>query len=194
MIPGLNANLIPKGKEKEGTDRVKRFLYMMDSMTNEEIDCIKPLTETRIARIAQGSGTKVEEVNFLLEEHKKFQKLVGGLGKNIGDMKKHGGMDAMKRNPQAMMQQMSKSMDPKMLKQMGGMGNIMDMVKNMGGMEGMQEMMSQMMGGAGGAGAGAGGMPNLGALANMMSGMGGGGLGGMGVPPKMPPGMMKRRR
>jgi hypothetical protein len=28
-----------------------------------------------------------------------------------------------------------------MLKQMGGMGNIMDMVKNMGNMEGMQEMM-----------------------------------------------------
>ena len=32
-------------------------------------------------------------------------------------------------------------MDPKMLKQMGGMGNMMDMVKQMGNMEGMQEMM-----------------------------------------------------
>ena len=40
-----------------------------------------------------------------------------------------------------MMQQMSKAMDPKMLKQMGGMGNMMDMVKQMGNMEGMQEMM-----------------------------------------------------
>jgi signal recognition particle subunit SRP54 len=72
MIPGLNANMIPKGKEKEGTDKVKRFLCMMDSMTNEELDCIKPLTETRISRVAQGSGTKIEEVNFLLEEYKKF--------------------------------------------------------------------------------------------------------------------------
>lgn len=72
MIPGLNANLIPKGKEKEGTARVKRFLCMMDSMTNDELDCIKPLNETRIARIAQGSGTKTEEVNFLIEEYKKF--------------------------------------------------------------------------------------------------------------------------
>jgi signal recognition particle subunit SRP54 len=52
MIPGLNANLIPKGKEKEGTDRVKRFLYMMDSMTNDELDGNTPLTETRIARVA----------------------------------------------------------------------------------------------------------------------------------------------
>jgi len=63
MIPGLNANMIPKGKEKEGTDRVKRFLCMMDSMNNDELDCVTPLTETRISRVAQGSGTRVEEVN-----------------------------------------------------------------------------------------------------------------------------------
>jgi signal recognition particle subunit SRP54 len=147
MIPGLNANLITKGKEKEGTDRVKRFLYMMDSMTKAELDCDQPLTETRIARVAQGSGTKVEEVNFLLEEYKKFQKMVGNMSKMQNAVKKPGDLEALKKNPAAMMQQMSKAMDPKMLKQMGGMGNIMDMVKNMGGMEGMQEMMQQMMGG-----------------------------------------------
>jgi signal recognition particle subunit SRP54 len=62
MIPGLNANLIPKGKEKEGTDRVKRFLFMMDSMTKDELDSVVPLTETRINRIAQGSGTRPEEI------------------------------------------------------------------------------------------------------------------------------------
>ncbi|TNV80395.1 hypothetical protein FGO68_gene17118 [Halteria grandinella] len=192
MIPGLNANLIPKGKEKEGTDRVKRFLYMMDSMTEEELDCVKPLTESRIARVAQGSGTRVEEVNFLLEEYKKFEKMVSKMGKmsNLAG-KKPADLEAMKKNPQLAMQQMQKAMDPGMLKQMGGMGNIMNMVKQMGGMEGMQDMMQQMMGGAGGAG-GAGGMPNLGALAGMLGG--GGGAGMMGAPPKMPPGMMKRRR
>jgi signal recognition particle subunit SRP54 len=116
MIPGLSANLIPKGKEKEGTERVKRFLYMMDSMTTEELDCVKPLTETRMARIAQGSGTKVEEVNFLLEEHKKFQKLVGNISKMNPAGKKPADLEAMKRNPQAALQQMSKNMDPKMLK------------------------------------------------------------------------------
>lgn len=52
MIPGLNANLLPKGKEKEGIARIKRFLCMMDSMTNEELDCVKPLNETRMKRIA----------------------------------------------------------------------------------------------------------------------------------------------
>lgn len=38
MIPGLNANMLPKGREKEGTARIKRFLCMMDSMTEEELD------------------------------------------------------------------------------------------------------------------------------------------------------------
>jgi signal recognition particle subunit SRP54 len=41
MIPGLSSNLIPKGKEKESTQRIKRFLCIMDSMTNEELDCTK---------------------------------------------------------------------------------------------------------------------------------------------------------
>lgn len=66
---------------------------------------------------------------------------------------------------------MSKAIDPKLLQQMGGMGNLMNMMKEMGNMEGMQDMMQQMMGG--------GGMPNI---------------AGMGVPPGMPPGMMKKRR
>ena len=38
MIPGFNANMIPKGQEKESTDRIKKFLYMMDSMTDKELD------------------------------------------------------------------------------------------------------------------------------------------------------------
>jgi len=76
MIPGLSSNLIPKGREKESTDRIKRFLCMMDSMTDEELDCKKPLNEQRIIRIAKGSGTRPEEVAFLLEEHKKFAKMV----------------------------------------------------------------------------------------------------------------------
>jgi len=43
MIPGFNANMIPKGQEKESTDRIKKFLYMMDSMTDKELDGIEPI-------------------------------------------------------------------------------------------------------------------------------------------------------
>lgn len=48
-------------------------------------------------RIARGSGARPEEVNFLLEEYKKFAKMV----KKMGDMKlaKNADMNALNRNP-----------------------------------------------------------------------------------------------
>ena len=49
------------------------------------------LNETRMVRIARGSGTRPEEVNFLLEEYKKFAKMVKKMGamnlNNQQDMK-----------------------------------------------------------------------------------------------------------
>lgn len=48
----------------------------MDSMTKEELDCIKPLDEKRIRRISRGSGVHVAEIHFLLAEHKKFGAMV----------------------------------------------------------------------------------------------------------------------
>ena len=52
MIPGFNANMIPKGQEKESTDRIKKFLFMMESMTDKELDGIEPINQTRCLRIA----------------------------------------------------------------------------------------------------------------------------------------------
>lgn len=37
--------------------------------------------------------------------------------------------DAMKKNPQAMMQKLQGALDPGIVKQMGGMGNLMNMVQ-----------------------------------------------------------------
>ena len=81
MIPGFNANMIPKGQEKESTDRIKKFVFMMDSMTKEELDCIKPLNESRVLRISKGAGTNPTELLFLLSEHKRFSKMVERMGK-----------------------------------------------------------------------------------------------------------------
>ena len=81
MIPGFNANMIPKGQEKESTDRIKKFLYLMDSMTKEERDGIKPLTESRLLRISQGAGANPSELLHLLAEHKRFSKMVERMGK-----------------------------------------------------------------------------------------------------------------
>lgn len=43
----------------------------------------------RIVRIARGSGTSIEEVHILLDEHKKLSKVVGNLAKtNLGGKSK----------------------------------------------------------------------------------------------------------
>ena len=85
-----------------------------------------------------------------------MEKMVGKLGKtnlmkDDSVLKKQ-----MQRNPNHVMQQLAKSMDPKMLKQMGGAQSMMNMMKQMGGadMGELQKMMGGMMGGRGGLGGG----------------------------------------
>ena len=85
MIPGIGSQLIEKGREKEGVARIKRFMCMMDSMTDEELDGVKKMQESRIIRVARGSGTSIGEVNVLLNEYSRFSKMVKKMGKmNIG--------------------------------------------------------------------------------------------------------------
>lgn len=55
----------------------------------------------------------------------------------------------LQRNPQAVVQQLSKAMDPRMLAQMGGAGNLMQMMKEMSkydtnDMKSIQNMMGAM--------------------------------------------------
>lgn len=35
MIPGFSQELMPKGREKESSAKIKKFMTMMDSMTDE---------------------------------------------------------------------------------------------------------------------------------------------------------------
>jgi len=45
---------------------------MLDSMTEKELDSGKQLDESWMRWIAIGSGSTMEELNQLLEEHKRF--------------------------------------------------------------------------------------------------------------------------
>ncbi len=163
MIPGLPQGLIPKGKEKEGILRIKRFLYMMDSMTNDELDGKVDITESRMIRVARGSGTSVNEVYELLRYHKQMEQMIGKMGKSKL-LSSEGNLKNLQRNPQAMMQQLAKTIDPRMINQMGGMNNLMNMMKQMGGGMGLPGM--------GGPGMGAGGMPDMSMMGEMMKNMG----------------------
>eukprot|EP00884_Botryococcus_braunii_P010969 jgi/Botrbrau1/19874/Bobra.0663s0002.1 len=61
MIPGIgNSGLFTKGKENESQARIKKFMTMMDSMTEKELDSPNPKIfdeQSRLLRIARGRGS-----------------------------------------------------------------------------------------------------------------------------------------
>ncbi|RKP26805.1 SRP54-type protein [Syncephalis pseudoplumigaleata] len=194
MMPGIPQELIA-GTEQEGTRRFKRMMTIMDTGRPVELDSDGKIFETqpsRLRRVAAGSGAPTYEVEALLAQHKQFAQMVKKMGGSKGFMKEQmgrGGPGGM--NPQQMakmQQQMSKMVNPAMLKQMGGMGGMQKMMQQMmggggggGGLGGLGQMMQQMMGGMGG-GAGGGGLGEM--MQQMMGGMGGmGGAGGGGPSP-----------
>ena len=183
MIPGLG-NMMGGMDDEQGSMKMKRMIYICDSMTDKELDsdgkCFVDQPE-RMTRIARGSGTSVREVEELLSQ----QKVMAGMAKKMGGMNKNmqkaqGMMGGGNRNQQmAAMQKRMQSMGRGggMPPGMPGMGG--------GGMPDMASMMKMMggMGGGGGGGAG-GGMPDMSSLMNMFGGGsppqggGGGGRGG----------------
>mmetsp|Transcript_816 Transcript_816/g.2777 ORF Transcript_816/g.2777 Transcript_816/m.2777 type:complete len:518 (-) Transcript_816:30-1583(-) len=144
MIPGMS-QLLPNGAEKEGVKRIKRFMVMMDSLTDDELDCVVQMNDSRRTRVAKGSGSSHAEVTQLLDEYKRMEKMVGKMGKS-GLFGKGGDMTQLTRNPGQVMQKMQSAMDPRMLQQMGGAQNMMKMMKEFGKMENMGGMMEGLGG------------------------------------------------
>uniref|UniRef100_A0A3Q7FTP9 Signal recognition particle 54 kDa protein n=1 Tax=Solanum lycopersicum TaxID=4081 RepID=A0A3Q7FTP9_SOLLC len=142
MLPGFSAEMMPQGREKESQAKFKRYMTMMDSMTDEGNTNPKILTESRIMRIARGSGRLVHEVMEMLEEYKRLAKIFSKM-KGLKIPKK-GDMSSLSRNMNA--QNMSKVLPPQMLKQIGGMGGLQNLMKQMGS---AKDMMG-MFGGGGG--------------------------------------------
>jgi len=167
MIPGFSQDFMSKGCEKESQARLKRLMTIMDSMNDRELDeadGAKKFSKEpgRVKRVARGAGVEEREVTDLLKQYTKFAQVVKKMG-GIKGLFKGGDMNKQV-NPaqmQQLSQQMSKMVDPGVLKQMGGMG-------------GIQNMMKQMQSGAGPGGMGGGGMPDMAAMESMIKQMGGG--------------------
>ncbi|KAI8529438.1 hypothetical protein RHMOL_Rhmol12G0225000 [Rhododendron molle] len=119
MLPGFSADLMPKGHEKEGQAKIKQLDNSNPKLMNE----------SRMMRIARGSGRPVREVMELFEEYKRIAKAWSNM-KGLGKMAKKGDMSSLSRNMNA--QQMSKALPPQMLKQFGGMGGLQNLMKQMG--------------------------------------------------------------
>ncbi len=81
MLPGVPATLTEDQLE-ETQDRLTRFRYIMDSMTEEEQENPKLLKSSRILRIARGSGTNPKEVKELVRYYNTSKKAIRGLAGN----------------------------------------------------------------------------------------------------------------
>lgn len=142
MLPGFAGDMIPKGQEKASEHRIKGFMTMMDSMTDDELDGVDrnktkgkksgkmqvlKWEHPRMERVARGSGHPIQAVFQLLEEHKRMAKVMSKMkGMKIG---KNGDID-MGRNGQNQMASMLAQMNPQLAK-MGGEAGMKQMIKQM---------------------------------------------------------------
>ena len=81
MIPGLGGK-IPKEASKVTEDKISSFKIIMSSMTNEEMENPKIIKQSRILRIARGSGVEESDVKDLLKYYNNSKKAIKGLGKH----------------------------------------------------------------------------------------------------------------
>ena len=146
MIPGFRQNLMTKDGDQESTARLKKFMFIMDSMAEGELDHAdggKLFTKepTRISRVAKGSGVAEKDVKELISQYTQFAAVV----------KKKGGIAAMLKGPggnkaKLNHHQMARTMDPKVLQKMGGAKGIENIMRQLqqgaaGGLGGLGNMM-----------------------------------------------------
>ncbi len=86
MIPGLG-HAVPEDMLVVQEEKMKKYKYIIDSMTPEEKKNADLIHSSRIKRIAKGSGTSQKDVRDLIKQYKQTKKL----------MKKMGGVKGMKR-------------------------------------------------------------------------------------------------
>lgn len=169
MLPGigkLKNQINEAGLEKD----LKRQRAIISSMTPKERRVPKILDAKRKKRIAAGSGTRVEDINKLLKQHRQMADMMKAMGKNRGMMSKMfgmGGGGGPSEAELAAMQGELQKLDPKALEQLP---------------QDLKDVLPK-----GPQGLGGGGLPRL-------PGLGGGGLPGLGGPGFKFPGLPGKKK
>jgi signal recognition particle subunit SRP54 len=130
--------MLPKDVNVDDRELV-RIKAMIDSMTEEERVNPKVFNESRVRRVARGSGRAPKDVAELLKRFLAMRQMMGMMGKNLGLLGKIPGLGQM-----AQLGKMAK-MGREMGGGMGGMG-----MPGMGGMPPGMGDLAGMLGGAGG--------------------------------------------
>ncbi len=80
MIPGLSAGglkkKLPDNFMDVQEDKMKKWKFVIGSMTPDERENPDKINPSRISRIARGSGTKPEDVRSLLKQYKQIKKVL----------------------------------------------------------------------------------------------------------------------
>jgi signal recognition particle subunit SRP54 len=92
-LPGVGGNISAQLQNPEHTKQMKRMVAIIDSMTPQERRKPEIINGSRKRRVANGSGTQIQDVNRLLKQHKQMQKMMKKMG-NKGAMR--GMMQSMK--------------------------------------------------------------------------------------------------
>ena len=110
-LPGLG-QMMQGMDDADGAERMKRMIYICDSMTQRELDSdgkVFVREPSRLTRVAGGSGTSVREVVDLLSQQRMMANMVTGMHKNkkgaqaqLGGGNRQQQMAAMQRRLQSM--------------------------------------------------------------------------------------------
>ena len=84
MVPGMGAMKLPKefdASKQEG--KMKKWKYMIESMTKKEKENPEIIDASRIKRIAKGSGTSESDVRDLMKYYEQSKKMMKMLSKGM---------------------------------------------------------------------------------------------------------------
>lgn len=79
MIPGMGGMLRQIGDLSPAENEMKRMKIIISSMTKDERQDYKIIKESRLKRIAKGSGTTEEQVKDFLGKFKQMEQMMGGM-------------------------------------------------------------------------------------------------------------------
>jgi signal recognition particle subunit SRP54 len=88
MMPGLPMKLPKDFDVSKQESKMKKWSYMIQSMTNEEKEDPQTIDTPRIKRIAKGSGTSEAEVKELLKYYQQMRKMIKMVSGKRGLMSK----------------------------------------------------------------------------------------------------------
>ncbi|MBT4174419.1 signal recognition particle protein [archaeon] len=87
MLPGFGKMKIPKDMLKVQESKLKKWKFILGSMTKEELEDPEILNRARVERIAKGAGVETSEVRELLKQYKQSKKMMKMM-KGSGDPEK----------------------------------------------------------------------------------------------------------